>query len=535
MKIGVRAGAGFGLLAVLIAVVGVFGLGQMKALRGSSEIIESVWMPRVEAVHDSAANIAAIRLEGMRLVSNKDAAIQKHSIEIISNEHADLVGQLASYRASAPSVEDIASLEKIEKLTSEYMALLGQVERRVQNGQIEQALSVMAQMMPIGNALDAEFEKLVRSNQDGADQASSEAANRYIRAQIIIFSVLSFSLLVTMLLAWRFTVSITKPLADAASVAKRIAQGDLTCSLSVEGADELGDMLVHLDQMQRNLRSTIRSISDASNQLAASAEEVNAVVEEASRSLQSQSDEIEQAATAVNQMSAAVEEVAGNAISTVEASQESDKDSREGYVKVVQTISSIKQLSERVIGASSQARGLEGQARDIVKVLEVIRGIADQTNLLALNAAIEAARAGEAGRGFAVVADEVRSLAQRTQNSTADIEQMISAIQTGTDDTVQALQMSSEQAEETLLTAGDAGAALEKITLSVGRINERNLVIASAAEEQAQVAREVDRGLVSIRDLSTQTAAGATQTSAASQELARLAVDLNGLVTRFQL
>ena len=168
-------------------------------------------------------------------------------------------------------------------------------------------------------------------------------------------------------------------------------------------------------------------------------------------------------------------------------------------------------------------------------VLNVISDIADQTNLLALNAAIEAARAGEAGRGFAVVADEVRALAHRTQQSTSEIERMIGSIQGGTEQAVDSMRNSTERAESTLNIAKGAGLALDTINTAIVEINERNLVIASAAEEQAQVAREVDRNLVNIRDLSVQSATGASQTSSASGELSRLAVDLNGMVGRFRL
>ncbi|WP_442964432.1 methyl-accepting chemotaxis protein [Pseudomonas sp. KNUC1026] len=258
-------------------------------------------------------------------------------------------------------------------------------------------------------------------------------------------------------------------------------------------------------------------------------------MEQSTRSLQAQNDEIDQAATAVNQMTSAVDEVASNAVSTAEVSRNSDDQTRQGQSEVEQTVAAIESLVGDVLSASSQAQGLAGQAQDIGKVLEVIRGIAAQTNLLALNAAIEAARAGEAGRGFAVVADEVRSLAQRTQDSTQEIEQMIGSIRSGTDGTVSALQQSAEQAGSTLQRASSAGQSLVRITDAIGQIKQRNEVIASAAEEQAQVARTVDRSLVSIRDLSNQTAAGATQTAAASQELSRLAIDLNTLVTRFTL
>lgn len=193
----------------------------------------------------------------------------------------------------------------------------------------------------------------------------------------------------------------------------------------------------------------------------------------------------------------------------------------------------IQAMTQDVQTTSSQVEGLAEQGREIGKVLDVIRTIAEQTNLLALNAAIEAARAGEAGRGFAVVADEVRALAHRTAQSTQEIEQMVAGIQTGTGDAVQSMSLNTNRTQSTLELARSAGDALEQIAASISQINERNLVIASASEEQAQVSREVDRNLVNIRDLATQSAAGANQTSAASHELSRLAVELNGMVARF--
>jgi methyl-accepting chemotaxis protein len=256
---------------------------------------------------------------------------------------------------------------------------------------------------------------------------------------------------------------------------------------------------------------------------------------QSTQGLQQQSDQIAQAATAVTEMSSAVDEVASNAVSTSNLSQASDHETQKGHEQVNETIALIQGLAQDVMLASDQANHLSRHASEINTVLSVIHSISDQTNLLALNAAIEAARAGDAGRGFAVVADEVRSLAKRTQASTVEIGNMIESIQTGTGATVAALHSSANKASQTLERARSAGQALEQITLAISRINERNMVIASATEQQAQVAREVDRSLVTIRDLSTQSATGASQTSHASGQLSRLAVDLNGMISRFSI
>ncbi|WP_375139992.1 methyl-accepting chemotaxis protein [Pseudomonas viridiflava] len=241
------------------------------------------------------------------------------------------------------------------------------------------------------------------------------------------------------------------------------------------------------------------------------------------------------AATAVTQMSAAVEEVARNASAASEAANRSNSAAVSGRTRVDQTVEAISLMVGSVEDATQEVQGLAVMATDISKVLDVIRAIAEQTNLLALNAAIEAARAGEAGRGFAVVADEVRALAHRTQQSTSEIEQMISSIQKGTGAAVSAMSHTNAQAQKTLDTAHGAGSALVEITESIDNITERNVLIATASEEQAQVAREVDRSLVSIRDLSNQAADGSSQTAIATSELTKLAVELNRLVGQFRM
>lgn len=534
MGIGLRASLSFAVLAGLLVLVGLFGLGQMAKLRESAAIIETAWMPSIENIHDSAANVAAIRLEALRLLTTDESAVRERSKGLIAKERAQLQERLDNHQALLSNDQERQLLDQLKTTAAGYMTIVDQLIQRVDQDEQMQALTLLTdKLTPQGVILGRSLDALIDFNQQGAQDAAQSAAQVYQSAQWIVGVIIAVALIATLLLAWLLTRSITTPLAQALRAARTIAAGDLSQSIHVQGKDEPAQLLGALATMQEQLQATIRGISESAQQLASAAEEMSSVMEQSTRGLQAQNDEIEQAATAVTQMSAAVDEVAGNAVSSAEASQASDEDSKHGHYQISETISSIQNLVNEVLDASGKAEGLAVQAQDISKVLEVIRGIAGQTNLLALNAAIEAARAGEAGRGFAVVADEVRSLAQRTQDSTEEIEQMITGIQQGTQDTVGALTSSAEHASQTLQRANSAGSALEKITAAISQINQRNLVIASAAEQQASVAREVDRSLVNIRDLSTQTAAGATQTSAASQELSRLAVDLNGLVTRF--
>ncbi|ENA34344.1 hypothetical protein HMPREF1487_05998 [Pseudomonas sp. HPB0071] len=536
LKIAHRTLLCFGVIAALLLALGTFNLTQLSKIREAGSEIEQSWLPGLASVDKIAINIGTIRLEALRLVTDDDPAILKTSNVLIEKLATDVQAQLAAYEKTIFLEEDRQLFNEVQVHYRDYMTGVATIQRLVAQQQIEQARQFVADnMITTGRNLAGSLLKAQQYNLDEADKSGTVASTLYGHVQWVSVLVILSALVITGVLAWIMISSIVAPIRQAVQVAKHIAGGDLSQAITVKGQDEAAELLGALSTMQGNLRSTIGQINDSAHQLSSASEEMNAVMSESTRGLQRQNDEIEQAATAVNEMTAAVEDVAGNAVSTSEASRAASQSAAQGRTQLTEAINSIQALTTDVLGASQSAEELAEQALNISKVLDVIRAVAEQTNLLALNAAIEAARAGDAGRGFAVVADEVRALAHRTGESTREIESMIGSIQQGTGQTVQALQSSAERARSTLEKANAAGEALSTITSNVADINDRNLLIASASEQQAQVAREVDRSLVSIRDLSVQTAAGAQQTSVAIQELARLAVDLNGLVRRFSL
>lgn len=536
LNIGKRAGLAFALLAALLLGLGVFALSQMNRMDNASDEIRNNWLPSLITAEGLATSIGRIRALTLRSVLLTDEAERRNTLTLVDSIVQSVPGQFDAYAKLVGGPEEQALLDQLHNAYKDYANLQQQVVAAARAGRADEAIRLAnGPLSNYADSLATAVNKLSRFNNDGAIQSTDTSKAAFGNATEMVIITLVVSLVVTLLLAIVLTRSIVGPLSESLRVAEVIAAGDLTQRIQVTGTDEPARLMIALQAMQKNLHAAIQSISDSSNQLASASEELHAVTEDSTRGLHQQNTEIEQAATAVNEMTAAVEEVARNAVSTSEASQQSNTTAQRGREQVRETVESITQLTRDVTATSSEVEQLAERIREISKVLDVIRSIAEQTNLLALNAAIEAARAGDAGRGFAVVADEVRALAHRTQQSTQEIEGMIGGIQVGTEKTVAAMQNSNDRARSTLEVAKGAGSALEQITEAIAMINERNLVIASASEEQAQVAREVDRNLVNIRDLSLQTSAGANQTSAASQELSRLAVDLNTLVARFRI
>ncbi len=534
MNISRRSALGFGLIGLIVLLLGVFALRQMTMIRDEAAKVSNQWLPSITALGELNQHTLRLRIHTLRLLIDRSRLEANRAV--VSKFRSELQPLEDAYAKIIFMPEEKALFDRYVKARQRFEGVLDEVQRLESSGQLEAAVEVVgSQLNETASAMSEAVRELVRFNDTQAQLSARNAQDYFTQARAWMVAMLVVAGLLTWLLAWLFTRSIVQPLGQAVRVAEVVAGGDLSQSIEIAGSDEPARLLMSLKAMQGSLRETIQRISDSSNQLASAAEELNVVTEDSTRGLHQQNTEIEQAATAVNEMTTAVDEVARNAVATSEASRESDETAQQGRHQVIRTVDSIGLLANDVTHTATVVEQLAGRVREISKVLDVIRAIAEQTNLLALNAAIEAARAGDAGRGFAVVADEVRALAHRTQQSTQEIEQMIGDVSQGTDRAVQAMQASNQRARTTLEVAQAAGAALDAIALAIGQISERNLVIASASEEQAQVAREVDRNLVNIRDLSLQTSAGANQTSAASQELARLAVDLNGLVTRFRV
>ncbi|PQA93708.1 methyl-accepting chemotaxis protein, partial [Pseudomonas fluorescens] len=481
LNIAPRAFLGFAFIALLVVILGVFAVNRMTTIRQASVDMGANQLPSVKYLGNLTENVLRLRILSFRVLINREpAALEEAKTRI--GVLMDKVKQAQSAYSVMPAGPEEAALYKTFAATLEsYFAAQAEMLSLSQQNNVEAMRTLINTRIKNGTDLMGEqLNQLIAFNGADADQAGRNAEASYQQGVTGIIIVSVAAALLTVLLAWLLTRSIVTPLRKAVEVAQTIAGGNLTSVIEDDGKDEPARLLSALSAMQTNLRQTIQHIAGSATQLASAAEELSAVTEEASKGLQQQNNEIDQAATAVNEMTAAVEEVARNAVSTSEASSQSNLAAREGRDRVVETVGAIQTMTQDVQNTSVMIEGLATQGRDIGKVLDVIRAIAEQTNLLALNAAIEAARAGEAGRGFAVVADEVRALAHRTAQSTQEIEKMVAGIQSGTGDAVQSMQQSNQRTHATLEMARAAGVALEQITQSISLITSRDTCACSS-------------------------------------------------------
>ena len=495
---------------------GAYTLKESEGKDGAQFIEQASQVSQVSRLMLQAMNEARVRLDQSRKGDDSTAQgkIEQASQALTQAEQLKNTVKDEGYQTVLNEVTGhIASFS--DKL-AEYTGLLEQ-EKTVYQQLHQRAAQVVERVDQAYVAEDQSMQTQLKNN------------------SLLILGSSVLALLVGLIAAWVITRLIVAPLRTVIGVAQQIAAGDLSAKVEVTRRDEIGQLMQAMQQMGEGLSQIVSGLQAGIEQLATSAQSLSAVTEQTNLEVSSQKEETEQVATAMNQMTATVHDVARNAEEAAQAAQTADSKVESGQQVVRQSMVRIEQLADSATSASSSIESLSAEIQNIGTVLGVIKSVAEQTNLLALNAAIEAARAGEQGRGFAVVADEVRALAKRTQQSTEEIERLVSALRSAAQASVQQIQSSGELVKLAVSDALQTESALGSIAAAVSLIQQMNQQIAAAAEQQSAVAEEISRSIVNVRDVSEQTAAASDETAASSVELARLGNQLQMMVSHFRV
>lgn len=528
---------GLTLLGLLITgIVGIYCYSSILSLNTAmNKIVVSSAILRnhmyADMLHDTLNSDVNAALLAAENVGGNDVA----AIETELKEHSALFTEaLEKNDKLIADPKTRAALNKTLPALRDYIASASSI---VQTAKINRqaAIGMMGGFHKAFTALEVEMETLtglIEANVALTQKIASDEKDSTITILLIISALGTAAMIFISMLVIK---NITVPLEKLVHVSERVSSGDLTVKIDTSRLDELGQLARSMEKMRAHLMDIISQIGSTTAKLSSSAEEILAVTLQVSNHMLEQRSETEQVAAAMNEMTATVHEVSNNILTTATSAQQASTETDMGSKIVHEAVQSITVLANQISDASELINRVESNTHNISSVLDVIKSIAEQTNLLALNAAIEAARAGEQGRGFAVVADEVRTLASRTQQSTGEINEMITQLQQGSRSSVEAMDKSCEQAGLVVSKAEKAGNSLMTIANTVARISELSAQIATAAEEQTAVSEEINRNVVHINEAAVYTADGTQKTAATANQLAQITADLQQLVRQFKV
>ncbi|MFM5524554.1 methyl-accepting chemotaxis protein [Aeromonas veronii] len=541
MTIGQKLTMSFTTLALLMLGFAWFATLQLSNIyRDASEVSDNI-VPSIRASSQMHVSLLDARRAELNMVIDalgKDPDSLNSSTQSFEAAKSQYMAAEQRY-GSMPFVSerDRNMFAELKTAAAKYFSAHGDLETAIRQGDIAKVQSL------IKNESRAALEQagqdaleLRKENDRVANLLTKQSEASYERAKLLSTTVGALTLLFVVIVAWLLIRQIRNPVMTLLEQTRQVAAGNLTSQLDMKqfSHDELGKLAQGFNEMQSNLRMLVNEVSGSVVQLGAAAEEISAVAQQSANNMGAQQHELNQLATAMNEMQATVQEVARNTNDAASAATSASDTAVQGSETVNDSIGRIEKVATAIEETALVIRQLGDDSRNIGMVLEVIQGIAEQTNLLALNAAIEAARAGEQGRGFAVVADEVRTLAKRTQDSTSQINHIISELQQRANEAGVTMQQSQDMMSETVHTAREAGASIAEISSSVNSISHMNIQIATATEEQGAVSEELNRNVVNISNASEEVATGAKQMAQACNDLNLLATQLQEVVRKFR-
>jgi methyl-accepting chemotaxis protein len=536
MTIGTRLGTCFGVLVLALSAICVLGVtGTTRIGATADRIINEDWQ-RAHAAHDLENAAHATFMVALQSLQKTEQTPLTTLQQRVKDERALMDKSMAELGRLATRDAEKAGLAKIDAELKGYMTTLQQVMEHAETGKVVQGEAAVHQSLtPRFNALTGGIKQLVAMNQQQVHESfeSQLSAIGAARNTMVVLGVLAT--IAGVVFAWWVTRSLTAPLSDALGAARRIAAGRLDQSIEVRGKDEVGQLLQALSEMQNDLRTMISEVAHGASDLSGSASHFSGAASESISRVHTHSETASATAAAVEQMTVSIGQVAEHAQEAAAIAGRSSDLAAEGEAIVRAASSEMNSIADSVQHGSRLVETLNMRSAQISSIVKVIKDIADQTNLLALNAAIEAARAGEQGRGFAVVADEVRKLAERTGTATSEIGAMIDAIQQETSTVVATMQAGGDKVVHGVKLADDAAAALDKIKAQAMETVESVNAIAAATREQQAASSDIARNVERIAQMTEDNGRSAGETAESARHLDELATALQGRVARFTL
>ncbi|MCR3959495.1 methyl-accepting chemotaxis protein [Aeromonas veronii] len=537
LSIGKKIAVVFAVIAAVNVLFGVFLSSELRGVRDRVLNFTDSTLPSVLSVETLLYDVSYVRRAQFALLMVNDAADLQARRSRIQQNIQKVDNAFHAYEATVGDEYERQVFNRARQEWQRYLSSVNVVDQLLIQGDLEQAKAQLFQSNPIYGELEKAVNGLVEVNLGFVKENRSSLLGSV--SMVTTFAMVSIGALLIFMVAmtWFLTRQICLPLQAVVAQANAIAAGDLTHQLERQhiGRDELGMLAKASLKMQDNLRGLIEEVVAAVTQLGAAIDEVSAVSEQSAKGIQSQQQEISLVATAMTQMKATVADVAGNTEHTSESASAANTLARKGNQDVQRSLVAITRVAEEIEQAGTLVAELERESAQINVVVDVIRGIAEQTNLLALNAAIEAARAGEQGRGFAVVADEVRTLAGRTQASTGEIVAIIETLQSRANQAKEVTGLSCDMIRQCVAQSEQTGTGIQQIEEAVAQIADMAIQIASACGEQDAVSDELGRNVERINESANEVALGADHTARACLELSQLAVGLKQTIGRFRL